>query len=315
MTTRPACASRSPARPRSWSASATYRAAIYAVYGRTSVGRIATHWLPGYLDVFGLGIALAAVSAYVAIHGTTPLVDAIGRLSWLWWTLAVVCFWLVVKHLGLPRSPQPQNTPIGWQADEQQILQALFAGFACLPAIFGPQDRGLIRRFLQWRPVAYAGLVSYGVYLWHEGWLDKWLVWTGRPDRVAAQLDRATSPWTFPLILGLTVLSSLVGRDAELLPRRPPGAEVEEPRAACSAERTPHRSADARPAAERSAEPPVAPATHPFDFPCFDGLRAIAVMSAILEHVGFVSGAEFGKRGSGTRRSSPGSRSGPRSSS
>jgi peptidoglycan/LPS O-acetylase OafA/YrhL len=186
-----------------------YRAAIFTLYGRTSVGRIATHWLPGYLDVFGLGIALAAVSAYVAVHGTTPLVDVISRLSWLWWAMAIVCFWLVVKHLGLSRSPQPRNTPIGWQADELQLLQTAFAGLISLPAIFGPQDRGLIRRFLQWRPVAYVGLVSYGVYLYHEGFLDKWLVWTGRPNvlQLSAQVRLARS--TFPLILLLTVLSSI----------------------------------------------------------------------------------------------------------
>jgi peptidoglycan/LPS O-acetylase OafA/YrhL len=186
-----------------------YRAVIYAVYGRTSVGRIATHWLPGYLDVFGLGIAFAAISAYIAIVGPTPLLDTIGRLSWLWWTLAAVCFWLVVKHLGLSRSPQPRYTPIGWEADELQLLQTAFAGLIALPAIFGPQDRGLIRRFLRSRPVAYVGLVSYGVYLYHEGLLDKWLVWTGRPNvlQLSATVHLARS--TFPLILGMTVVSSI----------------------------------------------------------------------------------------------------------
>jgi peptidoglycan/LPS O-acetylase OafA/YrhL len=187
-----------------------YRAAIFAAYGRSSVGRIATHWLPGYFDVFGLGIALAAVSAYVAIHGSTPIIETIGRLSWLWWALALVCFWLVVKHLGLSRSPQPKNTPVGWQADELQLLQTAFAGLIALPAIFGPQDRGAIRRFLRWRPVAYIGLVSYGVYLYHEGLLEKLMVWTGRPNVTqlsgTVRLERST----FPLVLVLTVLSSVV---------------------------------------------------------------------------------------------------------
>jgi peptidoglycan/LPS O-acetylase OafA/YrhL len=186
-----------------------YRSAVYAIDGRHAVGRIATHWLPGYLDVFGIGIGLAAISAYLAIQGTNPIVEWVGRVSWLWWLLAGGCYWLVAQRLGLPRSPQPQNTPIGWQADEQQILQALFAGFVCLPAVFGAQDRGFVRAFLRWRPVAYTGLVSYGVYLWHEGWLDKWLVWTSRPNvlQLSAQvrLDRST----YPLILVLTVLSSL----------------------------------------------------------------------------------------------------------
>jgi peptidoglycan/LPS O-acetylase OafA/YrhL len=186
-----------------------YRTILFAIDGRHSVGRIAVHWLPGYLDVFGLGMALAVASVWVAMYGTNAFVDWIGRVTWLWWILAALCYWLVVARLALPRSPQPGNTPIGWQADAQQILQSLFSVFITLPAVFGPQDRGFVRRFLQWRPIAYTGLVSYGVYLWHEGWLDKWMQWTHRPTvlqfTASVRLDRTT----YPLILGLTVLSSV----------------------------------------------------------------------------------------------------------
>jgi peptidoglycan/LPS O-acetylase OafA/YrhL len=34
-----------------------------------------------------------------------------------------------------------------------------------LPAVFGDQRRGLVRRFLANPAVSYVGLVSYGVYL------------------------------------------------------------------------------------------------------------------------------------------------------
>jgi peptidoglycan/LPS O-acetylase OafA/YrhL len=146
----------------------------------------------------------------VALQGTPPFLEWVGRASWLWWLLAGVCLWAVAMRLGLPRNPLPQNTPIGWKAHSQQILQALFAGFACLPAVFGPQDRGLVRRFLRWRPVAYTGLVSYGVYLWHEGWLHKWITWTNSPDLGDLLANRqGISRWTYPLILGLTVLASI----------------------------------------------------------------------------------------------------------
>jgi peptidoglycan/LPS O-acetylase OafA/YrhL len=187
-----------------------YRSAVYALDGRHAVGRIATHWLPGYLDLFALGMGLAAVRAYVARRGSGRMIDRIGRVPWLWWLLAAVSFWAIAERIGLPRSPQPSATPIGWLADEQQILQSLFAAFLCLPAIFGPQDRGLVRGFLRSRPVAYLGVVSYGVYLWHEGWLDKFMRWTGRPN--VTQLNAVThySGSTFPLILVLTVAASLV---------------------------------------------------------------------------------------------------------
>jgi peptidoglycan/LPS O-acetylase OafA/YrhL len=115
----------------------------------------------------------------------------------------------VVKHLGLSRSPQPKNTPIGWQGDELQLLQTAFAAFIALPAIFGPQDRGLIRGVLRARPVAYVGLISYGVYLYHEGLLEKLMVWTGRPNVTQLSGTVRLESSTFPLILVLTVLSSI----------------------------------------------------------------------------------------------------------
>jgi peptidoglycan/LPS O-acetylase OafA/YrhL len=43
-----------------------------------------------------------------------------------------------------------------------------------LPGVFGPQDRGGIRRFLQSRVVQVTGLVSYGIFLWHP-WITSQL--------------------------------------------------------------------------------------------------------------------------------------------
>jgi peptidoglycan/LPS O-acetylase OafA/YrhL len=188
-----------------------YRSAVYALDGRESVARIATHWLPGYLDLFAIGIALAAIRAYVERRGTTAFVDWVGRVSWLWWLLAAGCFWWIANRLELPRLPLAANTPIGWQADQQQIFQALFATFLCLPAVFGPQDRGAVRAFLRWRPVVFLGTVSYGVYLWHEGWLAKWMEWTNRAsldDLVHGRAHLASS--TFPVIFVLTVAGATV---------------------------------------------------------------------------------------------------------
>ena len=52
--------------------------------------------------------------------------------------------------------------------------------------------------------------MSYGFYLWHEGWLDKWLEWTGRPNFVQLLTTRSRIAFTtYPLILVLTVLSSV----------------------------------------------------------------------------------------------------------
>jgi peptidoglycan/LPS O-acetylase OafA/YrhL len=50
--------------------------------------------------------------------------------------------------------------------------------FLLLPAVFGPQPRGAVRRFLASPPMYGLGLVSYGIYLWHQAWLGKALEWT-----------------------------------------------------------------------------------------------------------------------------------------
>jgi peptidoglycan/LPS O-acetylase OafA/YrhL len=47
--------------------------------------------------------------------------------------------------------------------------------------VFGPQrrDSSLIRRFLTSRVMVFLGVISYGIYLWHEPWIDRYLSWTG----------------------------------------------------------------------------------------------------------------------------------------
>ena len=60
----------------------------------------------------------------------------------------------------------------------RHLVNALIVLCLLLPGVFGDQSRGGVRRFLRWRPIAYTGLVSYGVYLWHQGFTDKAMQWT-----------------------------------------------------------------------------------------------------------------------------------------
>jgi peptidoglycan/LPS O-acetylase OafA/YrhL len=154
-----------------------------------------TSWLPGYIDQFALGMLLAVASVY--FH------QADRRPAWLWhrytpwvsWAAAAVAFW-AVSNIGLPLKPLIAS-PTGLSL-ERQTLYGLFAFFLVLPAVFGPQHRGPVRVLLRWRPLALIGVVSYGVYLWHEGWLHMYLVWTG--DRLF------DIPWSH-LAVGVTVLA------------------------------------------------------------------------------------------------------------
>jgi peptidoglycan/LPS O-acetylase OafA/YrhL len=93
--------------------------------------------------------------------------------------LALVCFWVVSTRIGLPRVPVYQSSLA--QALGRQVLYGAFAFFLLIPAVFGPQDRGIVRRLLRSRPAVALGVVSYGIYLWHETWMLKILAWLHRP--------------------------------------------------------------------------------------------------------------------------------------
>jgi Concanavalin A-like lectin/glucanases superfamily/Acyltransferase family len=56
-------------------------------------------------------------------------------------------------------------------------LYGLIAVALVVPAVFGDQRRGLVRRVLRSRALLWIGTVSYGLYLWHQaaiGQLQRW---------------------------------------------------------------------------------------------------------------------------------------------
>jgi len=151
-----------------------WRLAILQFIGEgNSVVRAARTWLPGNLDLFGLGMALAVLSAWWHHRDTEPKLFAHRAFPWISWALAIMCF-VAVSNLGLPVLPvyTPSTIEI-----LRQTLYGLFGFFLLLPAVFGPQRQGVIRRFLQLWPMAALGVISYGIYLWHETFIYQWLKW------------------------------------------------------------------------------------------------------------------------------------------
>jgi peptidoglycan/LPS O-acetylase OafA/YrhL len=185
-----------------------------AGHGQTHLAR---NWLPAYADHFALGMALAVVSTYVAQTGKLP-----AAVRWLTkpgadlvsWILAGLIFYLASRHIGLTIKPLDVG---GARVDlKKEVLYGFFGFFLLLPAVFGRPRTGLVRRLLASRVLSLIGLVSYGIYLWHQ--------------LVVSQIQKHTS-WTlfnapFLGLLGVTVVITLAISTITYLGVERPGIAV-----------------------------------------------------------------------------------------
>ncbi len=134
--------------------------------------------LPWWLDLFGVGMLFAVGSVAVAESlWPTPLRLDRRFAPAVCWTLAAASFWLVAAGIGLPWTTPAIPVERLWA---QHYLYGITGALLVLPAVFGPQgrDTSLIRRFLTTPVMVYLGVISYGIYLWHEPWIDRFLSWT-----------------------------------------------------------------------------------------------------------------------------------------
>jgi peptidoglycan/LPS O-acetylase OafA/YrhL len=130
---------------------------------------VATVWLPAYLDLFAFGMFLAATSAWFHQHDSEWRIFSNPMFPVAAWICAGACFW-AVGHIGIPTFPIYTETS---RDLTRQLLYGGFAFFLLLPAVYGPQGKGKgpIRWFLGTWPMASLGVISYGIYLWHEPWI------------------------------------------------------------------------------------------------------------------------------------------------
>jgi peptidoglycan/LPS O-acetylase OafA/YrhL len=131
-------------------------------------------WIFPRLDHFALGMLLAVLSAHHDQLSAVPRWARHRLLPYTSWALALGSFWFMSVGFGLNN----RRLPEGFTFRQEFFLYGMWGLvglFTVAPAVFGEQRRSLVHRFLLLRPMVYLGLVSYGIYLWHEAMMDFYL--------------------------------------------------------------------------------------------------------------------------------------------
>ncbi len=155
-----------------------FRMLVY--HGFAGLPDVAEHWLPGTLDLFAVGMAFAAIDVYARTQGGAPRLGPV--LADLCVPIAVFWFFAVPMFTN---ASEGITYSTGWDAYGRNLFQLLCSAFLLAPVAFIGQPGGLYRRLCAWRPLAYIGLVSYGIYLWHDAWIVRAVQWSG--GRIALQ--------------------------------------------------------------------------------------------------------------------------------
>ena len=159
-------------------------------------------WLPGMIDQFAIGIAFALIAVWAERREVArPLADALGRHDLLWWGTAAGLLIFSSNQLGLVSGLHHTT----WDRElARHAIYTAVGGLMLLPVAFGPQDRGVVRRFLQTWPVASLGVVSYGFFLWHVPLIETSIHLTGQ--HVFLDWRNGVGFWS-PDVLGPTALA------------------------------------------------------------------------------------------------------------
>ncbi len=128
--------------------------------------------LPVYMQWFALGMGLALISASRppgADHRPSRTIALITERPWLCWSGAALLYVVLCFVLGKPPAAGYSNLK---EVLVNRLLGGVMALLLVLPAVFGDRAAGGPRRILAAPTLAWLGLISYGIYLWHLNLLE-----------------------------------------------------------------------------------------------------------------------------------------------
>ncbi|HEY6760449.1 MAG TPA: acyltransferase [Baekduia sp.] len=118
---------------------------------------------------FSLGMGMAVVSARwhgVPVAERPRVLRVVARRPLVPWAIAAALL-VGVSQIGMPTLSLATYTLRDWILGH--IMYGLLAFFFALPIMLGVEGRGgAPERLLTLRPIAWIGLISYGIFLWHH---------------------------------------------------------------------------------------------------------------------------------------------------
>jgi peptidoglycan/LPS O-acetylase OafA/YrhL len=127
-------------------------------------GSHSSEYLPANTDYFAGGMLLAVVSAWFAMRGEPRWARWRG-LPAITWAAAFASYALCVEVVAKSVNGSADSDASRFIRHELFLL--LVVALA-MPAAFGERGRGAVRRVIESRALQLVGLVSFGIYLYHQ---------------------------------------------------------------------------------------------------------------------------------------------------
>jgi peptidoglycan/LPS O-acetylase OafA/YrhL len=138
------------------------RGAVHAIWPESVFG----NQVPGTWAWFTGGLALAVSSAWLHERPLPRPARFFAERPVACWAIAFALLTLAAWGIGLERDPFARNANVSLQA--QHVLYGGLAFFLVAPMVFHDGRRSLPTTLLSTRALAWLGLISYGIFLYHQ---------------------------------------------------------------------------------------------------------------------------------------------------